>query len=294
MNRRTMWLLLSFAALGVAAPSAFGTSPGTEGRLAYTQVEAPASTRVMTVAPDGSDPRVLVDGASRAEWSGDGRTLAYCVDGDLRVAHADGSGARTVTPCSQPFAVSPDARTLVVQVLHGSGDHERWYLYRVSVATGKRTLVAKDAEQPAVSPDGRWVAFADRRAQGISRVRLDGTGKRVPIFRGHFVESLDWAPDGRSIAFIKFFRTKQLKYVDDLLVVNVRSGTRRLLVRRLAGPAGLSDPAWSPTGKRLVVGGWNSHRAVTDLLSVDAHSGAVTKLVEHGAAPAWQPGASGA
>jgi hypothetical protein len=66
----------------------------------------------------------------------------------------------------------------------------------------------------------------------------------------------------------------------------------RRLARRLAeGPGGarLSGVSWSPTGRRLLVAGWDRARAANELLVVGARTGHVAPLGVTGEAPAWQP-----
>ena len=59
-------------------------------------------------APWGS-PRRLADGSSDPKWSPDGRLIAYCVRGELRVIAPDGSGQRVIVPASssRPNAAYP-------------------------------------------------------------------------------------------------------------------------------------------------------------------------------------------
>jgi Tol biopolymer transport system component len=174
-------------------------------------------------------------------------------------------------------------------------EEEQSILYTVDVATGREELLARDAEEPAFSPDGRWVAFADRRHPGISRVRLDGS-RRTRIFRGSFVESLDWSPGGRSIAFRQFFskvfhenghRTR--RYYTALRVVGVRSGHVRRLVRHWTGTASLAGFSWSPTGRRLLVSTYINERSREELFMVGARSARVVPVGMPGSWPAWQP-----
>jgi Tol biopolymer transport system component len=54
--------------------------------------------RVRRGAPWGSPRRLTSDGSSDPKWSPDGRLIAYCASGELRVIAPDGTGQRTVVP----------------------------------------------------------------------------------------------------------------------------------------------------------------------------------------------------
>ena len=52
-------------------------------------------------APWGSPQRLTRDGSSDPKWSPDGRLIAYCVRGELRVIAPDGTGQRVIVPASE-------------------------------------------------------------------------------------------------------------------------------------------------------------------------------------------------
>jgi Tol biopolymer transport system component len=56
--------------------------------------------RVRRGAPWGSARRLTSDGSSDPKWSPDGRLIAYCASGELRVIAPDGTGQRTVVPAA--------------------------------------------------------------------------------------------------------------------------------------------------------------------------------------------------
>ncbi|MEA2458857.1 MAG: Dipeptidyl peptidase N-terminal region [Thermoleophilaceae bacterium] len=282
------------AALAACAPGASATSPGREGRIAFVVHDQRYDDgRLVTARPDGSDMQAVADRAGGPAWSADGGLLAYGTLAPIGafVARADGSNPRRVADAGAPLALSPGARTIVVGHLGGAGG-DRSFLEAVSLATGKQWRVASDGATPVFSPNGRSVAYVDQRQghPGISTVRVRG-GHRRQAFRGEFVQSLDWSPDNRTIAFVQFFRKHHRAYTD-LRIVDVRTGHVRRLARRLAeGPGGarLSGVSWSPTGRRLLVAGWNRTRAASELLVVGARTGHVAPLGVTGEAPAWQP-----
>jgi Tol biopolymer transport system component/DNA-binding winged helix-turn-helix (wHTH) protein len=134
--------------------------------------------------------------------------------------------------------------------------------------TNSRTLDSG----PALSPDGRWLAYSsDRSGQFEIYVRyLDGPGKEIQITNdgGPNVEAA-WSPDGNWIAYHCVVR-------GGICMVPATGGT----VRELASPG--SQPSWSPDSKKIVY--WAStmiSSSPLDLFTVMPH-GFVTLDIESG------------
>ncbi|HEY7409528.1 MAG TPA: S9 family peptidase [Vicinamibacteria bacterium] len=120
---------------------------------------------------------------------------------------------------------------------------------------GVRDLVAMDRiSEPAVSPDGRQVAFtvsaldleANRRRTDLWLVGIDGTGLRRLTTHEASDSGAEWSPDGRSIFF-----------------VSTRSGSSQVWRVATAGgepvavtalPVDVGSFRLSPDGARLAVG----------------------------------------
>jgi TolB protein len=141
---------------------------------------------------------------------------------------------------------------------------------------------------PAVSPDGRRVAFAVIGDEaGIWVSDLDGSGRRLLTDEPGFYDNPTWSPGGSRIAYA---------YSDgptsswDLFVVESDGGGGQRLT---SGPAQDWYPAWSPDGNRIA---FTSDRDGDDAIwMVDADGGRATKLVdgpEEDAQPAWSPDGS--
>ena len=115
--------------------------------------------------------------------------------------------------------------------------------------TGLR-VVSPDGENPAWSPDGRFIAFNDSPAVPGVAVYLataDGSAIRKLVDAG---EDPTWSPDGREILY--------MGSGDDrgpgggLRVIRIDgSGERQLTSRPPAQAAIDSQPAWSPDGTRI-------------------------------------------
>ena len=166
--------------------------------------------------PDGPATRFSAMGAqsARAVWSPDGRRVAWVVvgeDGGAEIWHqaADGSGA--------PTALARDARGLYEVNFSPDG---QWLLYRTDdVAAGRGNIYARrligdttsipvaasDAEETsaAVSPDGRWIAYAvriDAIKEVVVRPFPNVEDGRVQVSMGGGTEPL-WSHDSRTLYF---------------------------------------------------------------------------------------------
>ena len=150
---------------------------------------------------------------------------------------------------------------------------------------------------PALSPDGRWVAFyserdlfevglflADARTGEVVE-RLANSQSNLHFDALSFLSSAGaWSPDGRFIAFTAF-----AKGDEELAVVEVSS--QRVVQRvRIEGVGSVTTPAWSPDGRTIAVSG--NSGGVSDLYLVDVESGSVQQLTDDRYAdlqPSWSP-----
>ncbi|WP_405095168.1 VWA domain-containing protein [Micromonospora sp. NBC_01412] len=144
---------------------------------------------------------------------------------------------------------------------------------------------------PALSPDGRQVAFTSDRAGNadIWVVRVDGSGLRR--LTDHPAEDSwpTWSPDGARIAF----GSTRGDPAGDVWVLPAGGGAA---VRVTDGPAAEGQPAWSPDGARIAFtttrfapAGDPAFRTVA---TVAPGGGPVTRAVpgpRDAAEPAWSP-----
>jgi Tol biopolymer transport system component len=149
-------------------------------------------------------------------WSPDGRRVAFMQSGwkadsaaELRVSALTGE-PRTVYQHPvrgglQPIAWAPDGTFVLVVLTHADRTSD---MGLVSIANGRftslKTFGSMAWPSPALSPDGRRVAFVERTAgpgdvhvlsidgQEAFRVTDDPSDDRGPV----------WSPDGRHLAFI--------------------------------------------------------------------------------------------
>jgi Tol biopolymer transport system component len=150
---------------------------------------------------------------------------------------------------------------------------------------------------PALSPDGRQIAFvsekdlfsievflADAATGRVTRKLVDRTTD--PHFDSlEFVESSGtWSPDGRSFAFAATRGGEPL-----LVLLDVATG-RTLREIPFHGLGQVWTPAWSPNGRQLAFAGSEGGQA--DLFVCDLASGDLRRLTHDAYAdlqPAWSP-----
>ncbi|MEP7380956.1 MAG: BamA/TamA family outer membrane protein [Gemmatimonadota bacterium] len=150
---------------------------------------------------------------------------------------------------------------------------------------------------PAISPDGRYMAyFSSRGLFGIDLYLAEvATGRVVrrltsvtsdPHFDAlSFISSAGtWSPDGRQLAFVVYAQGD-----NEIDVMDVSSGriTRRV---RVKGVGAMADPAWSPDGHTLAFTGLTG--GISDLYVYDLQTSTARALTHDREAqlqPAWSP-----
>jgi Tol biopolymer transport system component len=150
---------------------------------------------------------------------------------------------------------------------------------------------------PAVSPDGRHVAFfSSRDLTGIDLYLADAVTGKVetklasPSVGSHFdalsflYSAGSWSPDAKRLAFVT--------YADgdneiNLLDARSRKVTRRIKPKDIGAVTGV---AWSPDGAQLAFSGMKG--GLSDLYLIDLSTGAIRQLTNDRFAdlqPAWSP-----
>lgn len=150
---------------------------------------------------------------------------------------------------------------------------------------------------PAVSPDGKYVAFiSERNLFSINLYVADAeTGKVIKKLKGttsgghfdaiRFINSAgSWSPDGKKFAFVTYVQgDNEIAILD----VDSRSITRRIAV---SGVGALTDPAWSPDGETVAFSGIRG--GVSNLYLLDIETNQVQQLTNDRYAdiqPTWSP-----
>ena len=150
---------------------------------------------------------------------------------------------------------------------------------------------------PAVSPDGRYVAFlsekdlfgidlfvADARTGEIERKLVSANAD--PHFDAlRFIDSAgDWSPDGQKFVFTVFAEGD-----NELAIVDVDDGDVEQKID-LEGIGAISSPAWSPDGQHIAFSGLRG--GVSDIYMWNVETGVLSQLTDDKFAdlqPTWSP-----
>jgi Tol biopolymer transport system component len=195
---------------------------------------------------------VLVEGATEAAFSPDGRFLAYVrMDGgkswtaDIYVRDLGSGSERRLTQGSdydgQP-TWAPDSRLLA----YTSRRRGRFNLFLASLDGGERQLTWAGGRQAHFSPDGVSIVYAGDEMGSADLFLTTPTGgiaRRLTQDPGR-----EWfprySPDGRYIAFVS-----DAAGSDDLWLLERASGRRTQLTSL---PGAEVHPAWSPDSRSIV------------------------------------------
>jgi Tol biopolymer transport system component len=203
--------------------------------------------------------------AFRAAWAG-GKDFYYVSDGKIRRRSADGSAPQTVE-----FSAT-------LQVTRAATTYTR--RRRDFTSTVPRQVLG--VVHPAISPDGKQIAFA---AVGDIYVMPVG-GKPVNLTKDAALDTEPaWSPDGTQLAYSSDKDSDHLQ----LWVRDMKSGRSRRLTDLTTQPQGA---AWSPDGTRIAFFNVDGMWRVAQMSVIDVATGQVTKVhdtLPQPGAPAWSP-----
>jgi Tol biopolymer transport system component len=112
--------------------------------------------------------------------------------------------------------------------------------------TGERRLPGPSAldYNPALSPDGQWIAFTSERrgSADLYRVRVDGSSLERLTSDPAYDDQASWSPDGSSLAFV----STRTSGTADIWTLDLATKAARNLTATAGGDF---RPSWSPDGK---------------------------------------------
>ncbi|MEU3855359.1 amidohydrolase family protein [Streptomyces sp. NPDC029554] len=249
-----------------------GPAVSPDGRIAYVQIAD-------AVPPfNATSSRLMIDGQAVSNeedvapqppaWGRDG-TLHYFGDGELRVRRPQ-PGEASGAPVTVDFTASVTAPRPVRPTKRYDFD-----------GTDARTV--RGIHLPALSPDGKSVAFAALNALWVMAVG----GRPREVVRANrfgYVQMPSWARDGRSILY-SYEGTSQGNGLIGVHRHWLDSGREEVLAT-----GGRLNPVLSPDGSRLACQDSTGNLLVKDLTS-GKETTVVTPLGANGipGAPSWSP-----
>ena len=254
-------IALACLSIGLAAAPALGAFPGRDGAIAFERAASglrSGSGDIWVQSRSGKERRLTRSPGveeTTPTFSPDGRMIAYVRrqrgDADVWLMRSDGSDKRPLVDGEQDElqpAFFPSGRSLAFTVFDGSRD---WDIHSVRIDGTHRRWLVQRATFPAISPNGRWLAFSKDGEGGGVRLQNLRSGKVRRLTTGS-AQELDFSPDGRRIVFTGQRRCRpgkgDLRFA--VLTVGVGGGHSRFLRRSCRRE--FISPAWSPNGSRIV------------------------------------------
>ncbi len=273
--RRTVWLttavVLALVAACAAAILAVWTKPaeaafpGRNGDIVFTsRYTCGADAAIFRIRPDGTslspltcDP-VMQDFAQYPAWSADGRRIVFQHDADdsddmgrdLWVMNADGKNRINITNSPNVDEWQP--------AWFPSGRKIAYTAQGIEVATlgdngrvAKTTVLTSDGDEPAISPNGKRLAFYSNR-DGDAEIYVmrtdapEGPNNRPVKLTDNATYSdsqPDWSPDGSRIVYTS---ARGDGNWEDIFVMRADGSGKKRLTRN---PARDQHPVFSPDGR---------------------------------------------
>ncbi|MCI1786432.1 MAG: S41 family peptidase [Bacteroidales bacterium] len=211
----------------------------------------------------------FIGGASSMDVSPDGKEVAVVVRGDVFVTSADYSTTNRITNTPEQerdVCFSKDGRSLY----YSSERNGFWGIYKMSLTDKdekyftysykmKEELFSDPGEtsyQPAISPDGKWLAYLRDRTELV--IKPAKGGKVKSLLKGANYSYLDgdqsfsWSPDSRYI--LSNYQAHGGWNNTDVALINIENGEITDLTR-----SGYSDEnfKWALGGKAMT---WESDK----------------------------------
>lgn len=261
----------------------FATMSPRSGQLVFESLG-----KLWTKDGTSGQPRRLTREDSALElwpaFSRDGSKLAWVrwTDaglGQIVVANANGSGARTVTTAPGHYAVpqfSPDGRHLVFEKRDGGGMLSPEYsvdtgVYRMALAGGAPELITRGNRAPQYGAANDRIFMMGQEAGKLQLLSTDlnGQDKRVHA-QGELANDFRVSPDGRTLAFRQNYEVFAMPLLPGGQAVEVGEKVSSLPVTQ-ASKGGAAYIGWADDGGTLTWSmGPTFYRASVDTLFANA------------------------
>ena len=221
--------------------------------LSLAQTHSPAPLRISQLTANPSDDRVRAAAISR-----DGKYLAFSDETGFYLRQID-TGETHSLPLPAGMAAGsvswfPDSAHLIVALTESAQPPSLW---EISTLGGSPRKLQDNARSPAVSPDGKQIAFitGQRMRNQIWLMAADGEQPHKLLGEeGDFFGSLTWSPDGTRIGYIRGRLSNAFGVSGSIEFVDVRDQqVNSLLHLESAGWfAAMSGPlAWAQDGRLI-------------------------------------------
>jgi Tol biopolymer transport system component len=313
-NQSRVLDVLSVAPIAVSPGAKFDPALSPDCRsIAFGWAGARGDSPGLYVAPaTGGEPQRLTHSAPPdlgrkapldldPKWSPNGRRIAFLrvpaggLSYELRVIGANGEDERKVRDVLLPpsFDVSlewmADGRSVLIPML----DPETRFvsLFRVEVddpgVTARPFLAGGFFNHPALSPNGRWLAYLEKHTLRVHQLGPDGmpTGEPRDVVEGVELRSFHWSSDDRTLLFMNGTTNRVSSWDSETNAVDLVYASPV----RIQAMAATWEESCGPRAMLTIAGGQVELRSLA-LLADGAKAAGPSQLIAQGTvSPAFSP-----
>jgi serine/threonine protein kinase len=261
-----------------------------DGRwLAYLRWENGGTYELLIAAHPAGKPKLLLTSPipiTTFAWKPDSRTIVYSggpvSTGELTEVTVD--GRRALAPfafegASDEITIAPKGARLAYVLQNLDANIWRLPLHRIRQENPppppeKLFSSVREEMDPAISPDGKSIAFVSNRSGywNLWTGNADGTGLRELPAQSLLPFHPAWSPDSSDIAFDSSAHSR-----GEIWLIHAAGGSPWKLV---AMPGGAQVPSWSRDGKRVVF--YTNAEGSRQIWEVAATGGTPVQLIRTG------------
>ena len=293
-------------ALYLTSGSSNAVVPGSNGKIAFVREFPDRGDTFKVVAANRKDTKEVVlagpyhrddfDEHFIANWSPNGRRVAFMVDQGIWLVRADGThlhkifqGSRKVGMDDSP-TFTPNGKRIVFPRCCKVGEGQTLWKIKPD-GTGLTRITREPAppggeggfeSTPQVSPNGRRIVFNRCAKAGcaITTVHINGTHRRRLTDPTKFGTRVpNWSPDSRRIVFTAAWST-------GTHIMSIRRNGRGLKQLTHGRKEFSSDASYAPNGKRIIFTHFTS-KGRLDLFTMRPNGRDVARLTRTGSAEAY-------